>query len=300
MSVNISTRPPRRRHRALKDPNVLADFVRSLREGIYVTAADGRILDANPAFLRMLGVSSLRQLRRFTAEQLLVDPARRAEELAILARDGAVREFELEIRRPDGEVRTVLDTAVQRIDEDTGEISYHGILVDITERKELERRLREAAVRDALTGCYNRHYLLERERQVEVEEVQWGVVLIDVDRFKEYNDRYGHHTGDRVLRQVARFLMSTVRTEDAVIRIGGDEFLILLVGSAALATEEVARRLREQGPGAAPVSFSLGWAVKEGGERLEHTIRRADRHLILVRAHERSHDPSRGGAERFR
>ena len=300
MSVNISTRPPRRRHRPLRDPNVLADFVRNLREGIYVTAADGRILDANPAFLRMLGVSSLRQLRRFTAEQLLVDPARRAEELAILARDGAVREFELEIRRPDGEVRTVLDTAVQRIDEATGEICYHGILVDITERKELERRLRDAAVRDALTGCFNRHYLLERERQLEAEEGQWGVVLIDVDRFKEYNDRYGHHTGDRVLRQVARFLMSTVRTEDAVIRIGGDEFLILLVGSAALATEEVARRLREQGPGAAPVSFSLGWAVKEGGERLEHTIRRADRQLILVRAHERSHDPRRGVAERFR
>ncbi len=86
-----------------------------------MTTADGRIRDANPAFLRMFGVSSLRQLRRFTAEQLLVDPARRAEELAILARDGAVREFELEIRRPDGEARTVLDTAYQRVDEATGE-----------------------------------------------------------------------------------------------------------------------------------------------------------------------------------
>ncbi len=299
MSVNTFVRPPRRRHRALKDPKVLADFVRNLREGIYVTTAHGQIRDANPAFLRMLGVSSLRQLRRYTAEQLLVNPARRAEELAILAREGAVREFELEIRRPDGEVRTVLDTAFQRIDEATGETCYHGILIDITDRKELERRLRETAVRDALTGCYNRHYLLERERQLEAEEAQWGVVVIDVDRFKEYNDHYGHHTGDLVLQQVARFLMVTVRTGDAVIRIGGDEFLILLHGSAALATEEVARRLREQGPNAVPVSFSLGWAVREGEEPLEHTIRRADRQLILVRAHERRWHPSRSPTDQL-
>ncbi len=300
MSVDSSARWPRRRHRPLKDPKVLADFVRNLREGIYVTTADGQIRDANPAFLRMLGVSSLRQLRRFTAEQLLADPARRVEELAILAREGAVREFELEIRRPDGEVRTVLDTAFQRIDEATGETCYHGILVDITERKELERRLREAAVRDALTGCFNRHYLLEQERRLEAEGVLWGVVVVDVDHFKEYNDRFGHHTGDRVLQQLARFLMVTVRTEDTVIRMGGDEFLVLLPGPAALATEEVARRLRQQGPTAAPVSFSLGWAVKEGSERLEHTIRRADRQLILVRAHQRSYDPCRTRAEQRR
>lgn len=277
---------------------MLADFVRNLQEGIYVTTADGRIRDANPAFLRMFGVSSLRQLRRFTAEQLLVDPARRAEELELLARDGAVREFELEIRRPDGEVRTVLDTAYQQVEESSGEIWYHGILIDITERKELERKLRDSAIRDALTGCFNRHYLLERERRLEASGALWGAIVIDIDHFKEYNDRFGHHTGDRVLQLVARFLTATVRTEDAVIRIGGDEFLILLHGPAALATEEVAQRLRELGPGAAPVSFSLGWALKDGAERLEHTIRRADRQLILVRVRDRRHDPPRASSGR--
>ncbi|MEP0773362.1 MAG: sensor domain-containing diguanylate cyclase [Acidobacteriota bacterium] len=291
--MDTSAFAPRRRHRTLRDPRVLADFVRNLQEGIYVTTADGRIRDANPAFLRMFGVSSLRQLRRFTAEQLLVDPARRAEELEILAREGAVREFELEIRRPDGEVRTVLDTAYQRVDEATGEVYYHGILIDITERKELERKLRDSAIRDALTGCYNRHYLHEQEHRLEASAVPWGVIVIDVDHFKEYNDRFGHHTGDRVLQGLARFLMNTVRTEDAVIRMGGDEFLILLHGSAALATEEVARRLSELGPGAAPVSFSQGWAVKSEGETLERTIRRADRQLIQVRVRERRYHPPR-------
>lgn len=290
---DISHRAPRLRHRILRDPAVLADFVRNLREGIYVTTADGRILDANSAFLRMFGVSSLRHLRRFTAERLLVDPARRAEELAILARDGGVREFELEIRRPDGEVRTVVDTAYQRVDEVTGETVYHGILVDISERKELERQLREAAIRDALTGCYNRHYLREQERCLEAADARWGVIVTDVDRFKEYNDRFGHQTGDRVLQQLARFLMVAVRTDDAVIRLGGDEFLVLVRGPAAAATEEVVQRLRQQGSGAAPVSFSLGWAVRHDAERLEQTIRRADRQLILVRGRERGYHPRR-------
>jgi len=299
VSTRAVTRPPARRAskgrpgaeerrlRSLKDPSTLAKFVRNLREGVYITTTYGLILDANPAFLRMFGVRSLHELSRFTAERLLVDPLQRDEELALLAEQGSVREFELELRRPDGEVRTVLDTAYQVTDPETGEIVYHGILVDITDRKALERELAWAAIRDALTGCYNRRYLADREREFATRESPWGVVIIDIDHFKEYNDRFGHDTGDAVLVRVARFLLGIVRSEDAVVRIGGDEFLILLEDGSSRATAEVVQRLRHRERKAVPVSLSCASAIREGAESLEATIRRADQKLIRRREQER-------------
>jgi diguanylate cyclase (GGDEF)-like protein/PAS domain S-box-containing protein len=278
--------------RLLEDPWVLAEFVRNIQEGVYVTTTDGRILDANPAFLRMFGVSSLSELEDYTAERLLVEPQSRQEELALLVRDGSVREFELEIRRPDGEVRTVLDTAHQVADLSTGEAFYHGILVDITDRKELERQLFQAALRDPLTGCYNRRFLMDRESELRRGRRLWGVVIADIDKFKDYNDLHGHDTGDRVLVRVARFLTGEARPEDSVVRIGGDEFLVLLTASASRSAEAVAKRLATVGRQKVPVGLSYGWAVREGRESLEETIRRADRRLIRIRVRER-HMPSR-------
>jgi diguanylate cyclase (GGDEF)-like protein/PAS domain S-box-containing protein len=288
-----------RRERSLNDPWTLGEFVRNLQEGVYITTIEGKLLDANPAFLRMFGVKSVSELRQYTAEQLIVNPQRRQEELAVLATGRTVREFELDIRRPDGEVRTVLDTAYQVTDPKTGETLHHGILIDITERTQLEQQLLRAALRDPLTGCFNRRFLDDMVRALDPQEQGWGAIVIDIDTFKEYNDRYGHYIGDRVLMRVARFLLSLVRAEDAVIRIGGDEFLLLLIGATSEATEEVAQRLRKTGPGAVPVSVSVGWAVRRSGESLEDTIRRADHQLIQIRVKERQPRSRRRGGRRL-
>ena len=298
MDERRTARARRIRKWRLDDPETLAEFVRNLREGVYVTDAEGRILDANPAFLEMFGVANVKELRWYTAEQLLVDPARRDEELEILARDGSIREFELDIRRPDGQVRTVLDTAYRVVDESTGRVFFHGILIDISDRKELEHQLRESSIRDALTGCFNRRYLHEQEVKLLEAAAPWGAIVIDIDHFKDYNDRHGHHTGDRVLVEIARFLTRTVRAEDAVIRIGGDEFLVLVPNASDDLIAEIAGRLAEQGPRQAPVAFSLGWAVRRGSETLEETIRRADHDLITIRARRRKFDPERGSSSR--
>ena len=278
-----SPHPKRHGLRSLEDARTLAGFVHNLKEGVYITRADGLILDANPAFLEMFGLCALKDLRRYTAAQLLVHPERRAEELAILQREGAVREFELQIRTPDGRVRTVLDTAYQVTDPDTGQVLYHGILVDITDRKELEEQLRQMAIRDPLTGCFNRFHLHDLERTLEAGPESWGVVVVDIDHFKDYNDRFGHHVGDRVLVQVGRFLCDAVRPDDAVIRTGGDEFVVLMPGADNAVMETIAERLRQKGTQAAPVSFTLGRAVREGREGLEDTVRRADHALIEER-----------------
>ena len=92
-----------------------------------------------------------------------------------------------------------------------------------------------------------------------------GCVFVDVDHFKQYNDQWGHQEGDEVLRRMARFLMRYVRAEEAVVRIGGDEFVILLHGRDADSTKLVADRLRIEALERAPVPFSLGWAIAGAG-----------------------------------
>ena len=120
---------------SLQSLDTLRHFVDALREGIYVTTAEGEILDCNPALLEIFGVPSLEALRLHRAPDLWVDPAQRAREVERLRRDGAVRDFEVQIRRPDGGVRTVLDTCTVATDLATRRTLMVGALVDITDRR---------------------------------------------------------------------------------------------------------------------------------------------------------------------
>ena len=131
----------RHRLQSLRDPDTLRELVGNLREGVYISTLAGRILDANPAFLAIVGVPTIEQLDQYTVYDLLADPAQRASELELLSREGAVREFEFLIRRPDGQVRAVLDACHATRDPESGETLFHGILVDITDRKADEARL---------------------------------------------------------------------------------------------------------------------------------------------------------------
>lgn len=276
------------RFRSLSDPESLQQLVRNVREGVYITDAAGRILDANPAMVALMGFRTVRQLRDHSARNLIVDPQRRAAELELLERDGFVREFEQELIRRDGTRVTVLDTTYVVDDAATGERFYHGIVVDISARKEQENQLRDMCIRDPLTGAYNRRQLQELEQKFREERVRsWGCIYIDIDHFKEVNDRYGHDAGDLLLRRMASFLTRKVRSEECVIRLGGDEFLVVLAGASAEHTAQVARRLQEEGTGSAPVAFSLGWASRQGGERFPATVTRADQQLLRVRVESR-------------
>ncbi|MBN1774571.1 MAG: sensor domain-containing diguanylate cyclase [Deltaproteobacteria bacterium] len=281
---------------SLDDSNTLRGFVHNLREGIYITTLDGRILDANPAFLQMFGATSLDELQGCRTVDLLVDPLQREREVDLLLEGGTVREFEFQIRRLDGMIRTVLDTCFAMRDPATGDTVFHGILVDITGRKDLEEQLREVGIRDPLTGLYNRRFLEEVEADLELRPRPLGAIVVDVDHFKDYNDQYGHRMGDEVLRHVARFLSSQVRADDIVFRIGGDEFLALLFGDGFRHTRTVARRMRDAASQrGTPVPLTLGWAVSRNGESIERTVNRADKNLIRVRIRVRG-DERRGHA----
>jgi diguanylate cyclase (GGDEF)-like protein/PAS domain S-box-containing protein len=276
------------RYRSLQDPDSLRSLVANLREAIYITNDRGDVLDANPAFFALLNVRSLDDLQSYGANEMVVDPSRRVAELEHLERHGFVRDFELQLVRPDGSVLTVLDTVYSVRDEETGETIYHGILVDITHRKELEEELRQRSVRDPLTGCYNRRHLSELDEILSAGNESWGCLFIDIDHFKKYNDEFGHQMGDNTLIRMSRFLMRQVRAEEPVVRVGGDEFVVILRGAALAQVQMVAERMQAAALRTAPVPFSLGWAVREPGETLMSTMNRADQNLLAVRVVDRT------------
>jgi len=281
------------RFRSLADPETTRELVRNVREGVYITDLKGDILDANPAFLELFGYATIEEARKRTVRDLVVDMARRDEEVALLEKQFVVRDFELEVRRVDGKILTVLDSCYAVQDRESGDTLFHGILIDITRHKEMESRLHDLTIRDPLTGCYNRRFLAELEGKLEAEDGEWGIVLLDLNDFRAYNEKHGHQAGDAALVQVARYLDRHVRSSDAVFRMGGDEFLILLRENAATATLHIVQRLKEPTSGCPPVSFALGWAVRKPREKVSQTAHRADRDLILVRVRERGPEEER-------
>jgi diguanylate cyclase (GGDEF)-like protein/PAS domain S-box-containing protein len=114
----------------------------------------------------------------------------------------------------------------------------------------LREELRTQSVRDALTGLYNRRYLgeaLDRELRRAVRGKQpVGVLMLDLDHFKQFNDTHGHDAGDSVLREAATFLVKNVRAEDLVCRYGGEEFVIILPTADLDGARSRAERLREK------------------------------------------------------
>ena len=110
--------------------------------------------------------------------------------------------------------------------------------------------LREQATRDSLTHTWNRNSILEilgsELARISREGGQMGVVMVDLDHFKDVNDQFGHLAGDAVLREAARRMQNSVRQYDAIGRYGGEEFLILLPGCDADSSLGQAERLRKQ------------------------------------------------------
>ncbi|MFC3126238.1 EAL domain-containing protein [Pseudoroseomonas globiformis] len=133
---------------------------------------------------------------------------------------------------PDGTLRSFLTTKAPLHDRDGSVSAVLTTSIEITERKQAERRLSHMVHHDALTGLPNRANLRDRVRR-ELARGRRGdhvfaLMFLDLDRFKGINDAYGHHQGDALLHDVAQRLLEGVRPGDLVARLGGDEFAILL------------------------------------------------------------------------
>ena len=166
------------------------------------------------------------------------------------------------------------------LDDDADDPYVLGHAQDVTERLLQQRKLREWSIHDPLTGCFNRRYLAEQTAAGNAE--RWGCIVFDLDHFKHINDTHGHQRGDEVLIAMAQFLHSHVRPQDAVIRLGGDEFLILVREAEGGLTDGVVSRL-DADRAAAPIGFTMGAAVVEPDASLEAGLAEADRRLYKAR-----------------
>ncbi|NMB19377.1 MAG: diguanylate cyclase [Firmicutes bacterium] len=153
---------------------------------------------------------------------------------------------------------------------------------DITERKEMELRLREQVYRDPLTGLHNRRYLEGKLPDVNSEDqLPLSVIIGDVNGLKIINDSMGHQKGDEILKDAADVFRAVARPEDVVVRWGGDEFLIVLPKTSSLEAQTISTEITERSAttsefGLTP-SIALGYSTKtEPEDDLADVFRRAE------------------------
>jgi len=207
-------------------------------------------------------------------------------------------DLNLEYRLVDaaGEVAWVETRAWSRCD-DSGRIShYQGVMLDVTARKEAENAVHQLAYYDILTGLPNRTLLLDRlDRalaQAERDERHVALFFLDLDKFKEINDSFGHAFGDLLLKAVGQRLNSVIRKNDTMARFGGDEFIILLpavtqVGEIKLVAEKVVAAMSQpfflEGE-RVKISTSVGIAMSPlNGKDSGTLLKRADMAMYIAK-----------------
>lgn len=249
-----------------------ATVVDNTAEGIVVTDAESNILWTNPAFSRLLGYepNELVGQRPSTFKSGRHDTAFYNALWACLHRTGHWR-GEIWNKRKNGEIfpeRMSLSAVKDRHGKTT---HYVCMFNDISQEKQREEQLQFLAHRDALTGLSNRAWFaeeLERSVQEAAEHgEQMAVILLNLDRFKDVNDSYGHAVGDEVLRHIARQVQSALRPGDLIARMAGDEIVVLARHLAAMEdASEIAERLIHAAaqPWKSPDGFAVVVSVSAG------------------------------------
>jgi diguanylate cyclase (GGDEF)-like protein/PAS domain S-box-containing protein len=194
---------------------------------------DGVVLDANHSYCEFFGYRREDVVGRSTLPgdlNLWIDAEQRWQWAEVIMRDGEVIGFETPLRRKGDVIATVLISG--KLLDVGGEQCIVVTIHDITEQKQHAEHLERIAHHDPLTDLPNRLLLGDRLPQAIARNQRAGthiaVCYLDLDGFKQVNDRFGHEAGDQLLVEVARRLMSSVRGGDTVARLGGDEFVILL------------------------------------------------------------------------
>jgi len=276
----------------------LAAIVESAYDAIISNDLDGLIRTWNPAAQRMFGYGA----EEVTGQniRILIPPECEDEEgrlLEQIRRGERVEPYETVRRRKDGSLIDIWLTTSPLKDSHGTVIGAAKIARDLTERKEMERKLKEEARTDALTGAATRRYFRELAHR-ELGRVRrhggaMAILALDIDRFKKINDGYGHAVGDRVLQVLTRECCDILRAEDVVGRLGGDEFVLLLPETNSSEATKVAERLRAAIAGVelpiggeSPLRFtaSIGVAALTSGDaEIDNLLLRADKALYSAK-----------------
>lgn len=262
------------RRRAAEQLRLSASVFAVCLEGIVITDADSRIIDANPAFTRITGFERDEVIGRSSAflSSVRHGPDFHAAVWKTMREEGVWR-GQMWTRSKFGE-ELAQQVSIAALRDDAGQITHYiEVFTDISDLKAHEAELNEIAHHDPLTGLPNRRLLRDRIGQAHAQAARGrhglGVALVDLDGFKPINDRLGHEAGDSVLRTIAERLGHCLRGGDTVARLGGDEFVLLLVNltDAEEAGQVLARVLQAVaqpivlGTNTVEVSASIGLTV---------------------------------------
>jgi diguanylate cyclase (GGDEF)-like protein/PAS domain S-box-containing protein len=282
--------------------------------GMALIAMDGRWLQVNDALCRITGHTG-EELRATTLPAMTHPDDTELDESLERLIAGEIPSYQIErrYRHAWGHYVWVLVTTSIVRDEDRSPLHFVTQVQDISDRKEMARRLEYVVDHDFLTGLFNRRHF-EQELAKETERAaRYGsagaVLLIDLDNFKDVNDTFGHRAGDDVLKGVAGLLRERLRQSDIIARVGGDEFAVLLTQMGAdhvqVVADEVVRALGRETAILADQSIritaSIGVAMLEGLTDVE-VLANAD--LAMYEAKETGRNrfemyrPLRGGRER--
>lgn len=258
--------------------------------GMAITALDKSWVQFNDRLCEILGYARSELIAKTWAEITHSDDLLTEMTQFNRVRAGEIDGYTLDkrfIRGDGGIVHAII--SVRCVHQPNGAPDYLvAIVQDITERKMLELELRRLATTDPLTELANRrHFLAQVELEVELSQRYANPVallMLDIDYFKQVNDRYGHAIGDSVLRHFATVARQVLRKVDLLGRLGGEEFAVLLPGTDPEGAHQLAERLRQtiaSSPASTPAGL-IGITVSIGVTLFEPTDTTADR--VLARA----------------
>ncbi|WP_052501688.1 EAL domain-containing protein [Thiomicrospira microaerophila] len=279
-------------------------IIDQIREGLLITDQQGIIIKVNHAFTEITGYSETDAIGQRPS---LLNSGRHS--------DGFYQDMWTEInhhgwwageiwnKRKSGEIFPEWLQISRIKDELTGKLFYAATFSDITDRKYHQNQLDRMAFYDSLTGLPNRTLLsqtldLRLSRIKTGEPCQVAVMFLDLDKFKDVNDHYGHAEGDLVLREATQRIVSRIRENDMTARIGGDEFVLVLTRiQTRQDAEKVAKELLDllaepfitpKGKHHLSASIGIAFAPNDGKE-VEDLMRRADAAMYVAKNNGRNH-----------
>ena len=278
----------------------------SLFDGVYFVDLNRRITYWNAAAERISGYSKSDVIGKGCADNLLrhidsngIELCKDGCPLAATIHDGKTREAGVFLHHALGH-RVPISVRTSPVRDESGEIigaveifSDNSSAMQILHEFE---QLKQAAYLDALTGVGNRRYgemiLSSRMHDMQTHEIPFGVLFMDIDHFKRFNDTYGHKTGDDVLVVVAKSISYSLRKMDIVARWGGEEFIVILPGATDVIVKAVSERIRVLiessfllvGEEKVHVTVSIGATMSRPDDSVETIVNRADRLMYLSKS----------------
>ncbi|AOZ04285.1 sensor domain-containing diguanylate cyclase (plasmid) [Cupriavidus sp. USMAHM13] len=286
--------------RAERANRLLARALDATSDLVMLTDEKARIIFANTAFANATGYA-VEEIRGKTPALFKSGTHDEAFYAALRQSLASGQDFRATFinRRRDGSLYHA-EQSISPICDDKGRITHYiSVSKDISRRVEMEQALWHAATKDKLTGLHNRHYgekiLGDAYMNARTRGGPLTLIICDIDHFKQINDHFGHPTGDRILTKVAGILRQAVRSGDAVIRWGGEEFVVVLDNCTRVDAIELAERIRArvnafQDAEVATLTLSLGLATLTLDETIDQLIARADAAL---------YEAKRGGRNRL-